>query len=164
LTEIKACRHDSPHHPVIHRRKIMAERLTRQLVAEKAIVHAEIPAATASEVDRTFEMPTALYTAMAALFAGFIVVTGIGFREPEMILPMGICAVFLIGIFGVPAVWVRMRPETASRAKSWDRFKAEGIQTPFGHVTAREATIQMLILPVLILLWGIAVVTIAALA
>jgi hypothetical protein len=143
----------------------MAERIARQLVADKAIIHAEIPAATmAPTVDRTFEMPTALYATMAALFAGFIVVTGIGFRDPEMILPVGICAVFLIGFFGIPAMWVRMGPENISRAASWSRFKAEGIQTAFGRVSARDATVQMLMLPVLILLWGIAVVTIAALA
>jgi hypothetical protein len=35
--------------------------------------------------------------------------------------------------------------------------------TNTGRLNAREATIQMLILPVLIVIWGLAVVTIAAL-
>ena len=51
-----------------------------------------------------------------------------------------------------------------TRAKSWSRFQAEGIQTAFGRTSAREATVQVLILPVLIFLWGIAAVVIAAFA
>ena len=69
----------------------------------------------------------------------------------------------LVAAFGVPALWVRMAPDSRKSAKSWSRFQAEGIQTAFGPVTAGQATVQVLILPVLIFLWGIAAVTIAAL-
>ena len=141
----------------------MAERLTRQLIADKAIVHDTIPAVADFTVDRTFEVPSRLYVAMAGLFAAFLAVMAIGFPHKEMILPMAIFAIFLAGFFGVPALWVRMKPDNTVRPLTWSRFRANGIQTAHGRVTARDATIQMLILPTLILGWGIVVVTIAAL-
>ena len=52
----------------------MAERLTRELVAEKAIVHQESALLPPVTVDRNFGLPTALYGATVALllyFTGF---------------------------------------------------------------------------------------------
>ena len=142
----------------------MAERVTRQVVAEKAIIHAELPIAEPFPVDRSFELPTALYGAMAALYLGFVVVAAIGFAEREVLLPLAIIAVFIVMAFGVPAVWVRMAPGSRKAALSWSRFRIDGIGTAFGPLGSREAMVQVLILPALIFLWGIAVVTIAALA
>ncbi|MND00096.1 hypothetical protein D3C83_185940 [compost metagenome] len=56
-----------------------------------------------------------------------------------------------------------MQPENDTSPLSWGQFRNRGIQTLSGHLTASEATVQVLILPVLIFLWGIAAVTIAAL-
>jgi hypothetical protein len=142
----------------------MAERLTRQLAAEKAIIHEAPVLRLPTTVDRNFELPTGLYMAKAGLFFAFIAITSIGFASPEMILPAAICVIFTTLYFAVPAMWVRMKPEHPQRATSWARFQREGIMTPYGRATAGAATVQVLILPVLILLWGIAVVTIAALA
>jgi len=140
----------------------MAERISRQAVAEKATVHSEAALLPPHEVDRSFELPTRLYGATAGLFLGFMAVTGIGFRSPELILPAAVIVVFIFMAFAVPAIWVRMVPETRRRSLSWSRFQAEGIATEHGRTSARDATVQVLILPVLIFLWGIATVTIAA--
>lgn len=140
----------------------MAERVSRQLVAEKAIVHTESALLPPHVVDRSFEMPTALYAAVAALFLGFMAVTGIGFATRELILPVAVIVLFIFCFFGVPAVWVRMVPESRRQALTWSNFRMEGIATEHGRVTASQAMVQVLILPVLIFLWGIAVVTIAA--
>ena len=107
--------------------------------------------------------PTALYVATAALYLGFMAVTAIGFGNPELILPMAAIVILIIGAFGIPAIWVRMAPGSRRSAKSWSRFCAEGIVTEYGHTNSRDAMVQVLILPVLIFLWGIATVTIAAL-
>lgn len=56
-----------------------------------------------------------------------------------------------------------MKPDNSQRAGGWSRFQIDGIQTLTGQTTAAAATVQVLILPVLILFWGFAVVTIAAL-
>ena len=142
----------------------MAERLTRQIVAEKAIVHDTLPAIERAphQVDRTFELPTALYGITAALFLGFIVVMALGFGNPALVLPLAVCALLIVAFFGTPAIWARLAPPTTSKAKGWGRFQHEGIQTPFGNSAGRDAAVQVLILPVLIFLWGLATVTIAA--
>ncbi|HEY6817312.1 MAG TPA: hypothetical protein VI168_17370 [Croceibacterium sp.] len=140
----------------------MVERLTRQQIAEQAIIH-EAPVAIAPHVvDRTFEIPTGLYVAMAGLFFAATMTMAIGFAAPMLVVPTAIFAVFIGMFFAVPAVWVRMKPDTPQRAMNWDRFRRFGIMTLYGHCTAGAATIQLLILPALILCWAIAVVTIAA--
>src|SRR5690606_30820776 len=141
----------------------MAERLTRQLVAEKAIVH-EAPVLRApTTVDRNFELPAALYAGTAAGYLGFLGLMTLAFGNPHLIIPMAIFVVFIAMFFGVAAMWMRMKPDHAQRLTGWARFQRDGIMTPFGRCSANAATVQVLILPGLIFLWGIAVVTIAAL-
>jgi hypothetical protein len=138
----------------------MVERLTRQQIAEQAILH-EAPTLPMT-VDRTFEVPTGLYLAMAGLFFAAAGVMALGFAAPMMVVPTGIIAVFIAMFFAVPAMWVRMKPDNPQRATSWQRFRRQGIMTAYGRSTANAAAIQMLILPALILLWALVVVTIAA--
>ena len=136
--------------------------ITRQLVAEKAIVHETLALRQPTTVDRSFELPTGLYVAMAALFFAAAGVMAIGFAAPGMVVPTGIIAVFIAMFFATPAMWMRMKPEHPQRLQLVSRFRRQWIMTAYGHSTAGAATIQVLILPALIFLWGIAVVTIAA--
>jgi hypothetical protein len=141
----------------------MAERITRPLVAEKAIIHAAPTLRAPTTVDRNFELPLALYAATAALYFAFVGVMAIGFGNPGLIVPMGIIVTFIAMFFAVPAMWMRMKPEHPQNPTAWARFQQKGIMTAFGHTGAAAATVQVLILPALILIWGLAVVTIAAL-
>src|SRR5690606_17710622 len=139
----------------------MAERITRQLIAEKAIV-CETPVLRNVAVDRSFELPTGLYVSMAALFFAAAGVLALGFAAPLMVVPTSIIAVLIAMFFAVPAMWVRMKPDHKGHTGSWNRFRLNGVMTPYGRSTANAATVQMLILPALILFWAVAVVTIAA--
>lgn len=140
----------------------MAERLTRDQIAEHAIVH-QAPALRApTTVDRNFELPAALYVGTAGCYLAFLGVMAAGFGNPGLILPMAIFVTFIVMAFAVPAMWMRMKPDHAQKLTSWDRFRRHGVMTAFGRSTASGATVQVLILPVLILLWGFVVVTIAA--
>jgi len=141
----------------------MAERITLPLLAEKAIVHAAPPVRRPTTVDRNFELPAGLYLGTAAAYFAFLGVMAVGFGNPGLILPMAIFAVFIAMFFAVPAMWMRMGPENPQRLTSWARFRRQGVMTAFGHASANAATVQVMILPVLILVWGFAVVTIAAL-
>ena len=96
------------------------------------------------------------------LFLTYLAIMAAGFPHPEMILPMSIFVLFIGAAFGVPALWVRMKPDNPTRALSWDRFRYDGISTGSGHLTAGEATVQVLLMPALIVFWGLCVVTIAA--
>ena len=167
----------------------MSERLNSATVAEKAIVHAELPksrvgthgffetsgmglaealAPAADErpnirqdVDRTFEMPSVLYGATVALYLGFIAMLGIGLSSPELAIPMAIFAIFIVGLFAAPAAWLTLGRKPQARAKSFGELMRGGIDTHTGRLKGRDAAVQMMILPVLIVAWGSAVLVIA---
>ena len=141
----------------------MAERLSREFVTARAIVHEAPQLRAPTTVDRTFELPAALFFGTAACYLAFFAVMAAGFGNPHLILPMAIFVVFIVMAFAVPAMWMRMKPDHAQTLTSWSRFSREGIMTAFGRSTAGAATVQVLILPVLILAWGFVAVTIAAL-
>lgn len=113
-------------------------------------------------IDRSFELPTALYVATVACYFGFLAVMGAAFMNPGLALPMVAFVISIIGGFGLGAKWVRMQPENHQRPLSYGRFRNRGIQIATGHLDGGSAMVQVLILPVLILLWGIAVVVIHA--
>lgn len=143
----------------------MAQKLNRQQVAEKAIIHAEAPVLRAPhEVDRNFGLPTALYVVTACGYLGFLGVMAAAVGNPGLAIPMTIFVTFIVMAFGVCAQWVRMNPENPTRALGWDRFRHDGIMTATGRLSASQATVQVLILPVLILVWGIIGATIIALS
>ncbi|ABC62651.1 hypothetical protein [Erythrobacter litoralis] len=146
----------------------MSELLTRDLIADKAIIYDTHPVdprtnAPRGFFDQTFELPARLFAASLALFVAFLAVMTVGFGNPELILPMAIFGIFFAGFYGIPVLFVRQAPNESNTGQSWREFKAQGVQTLTGRLPASEAAIQMLILPVLILAWGIACVTIAAL-
>ena len=167
----------------------MSERLNSATVADKAIVHTELPTARLcphelfekpqmsiaealsvkadeqanirQDVDRTFEMPSVLYGATVALYLGFIAVLGIGLATPGLALPMAIFAIFIVGLFGAPALWLGLGREPEARAKSFGQLMRNGIATNTGLLKGRDAAIQMMILPVLIVVWAFTVLVIA---
>lgn len=138
----------------------MSNQITRERIAAKAIIHEDMRAPTT--VDRTFEIPAALYGATVACYLGFIGVMALGFGAPALAIPMVIFTISIVAGFAVPLIWTRMSPESRSRPLDWGRFSARGIQTFTGRVTAGQAAAQVLVLPVLILLWGIVAVSMAA--
>ena len=167
----------------------MSERLNSATVAEKAIIHAELPKARRSahelfekpqmsvvealsakadeqtnirqDVDRTFEMPSVLYGATVTLYLGFIAMLGLGFSSPELAIPMAIFAIFIVGLFAAPAAWLRLGRKPEARAKSFGELMRGGIDTHTGRLKGRDAVVQMMILPVLIVVWGSTVLVIA---
>lgn len=113
--------------------------------------------------DHTFEFPTAIYGIMAALLFGFLIVMAVGFAAPGMVLPMAINFAFLTAFFAVPGIFVAVSPDDIGpNATRWSDFMREGVDTATGRTSGQEAIILALILPFLILCWGVAVVTIAA--
>jgi hypothetical protein len=140
----------------------MAERLTREIVAAKADVHDTLALRAPTTADRSFELPAALYVGTAAGYLGFLGLMTLTFGNPGLVLPMAIFVLFIAMAFGVPAMWMRMKPDHPQRLTDWGRFQRRGIMTAFGHTTAGAATVQVLILPGLIFVWGLAIVTIAA--
>jgi hypothetical protein len=122
---------------------------------------AEAPVRHQVEADRNFGLPTALYGATVAGYLGFLLVVGSAFANPVLAIPMAIFVVFIIAGFGVPALWTRLAGNTTA-PQTLGEFEQRGIQTNTGRLAAKDATIQVLILPVLLVIWGLAVAVIAA--
>lgn len=141
----------------------MSERHDSQLLAAKADIVAA-PDSLRACTDRSFELPTGFYVATVGSYLAFLAVMAIGFQSRDMVLPMVIFVGYIVMLFGTPALWARMKPDNASRAMSMEQFWARGIDTATGRLTGGAAAAQVLILPVLILFFGMAVVTIAALS
>ncbi len=113
------------------------------------------------EADRNFGLPTALYGATIACYLGFLVIVGSAFANPVLAIPMAIIVLLIVAAFGVPAIWTRLK-DNSSEPETLGEFETRGIMTNTGRLTARDATTQVLILPVLLVCWGLAVAVIAA--
>lgn len=130
-----------------------------QLKADARLVAAPLER---SCTDHSFELPGGLYAAMAVLLFGFLAVLAIGLPTPGLIVPMAVNFIFLTAFFAVPAIFVRAARDPA-RPGSWAAFLDRGIETATGHCGGKEAAVLMLLLPVFIFGWALAIVTIAAL-
>jgi hypothetical protein len=138
--------------------------MTRQIDQKQLLSRNEIvanPAQRACE-DQSFELPTAVFGAMAALFFGFLIVLAIGLAHPQLAVPMGINFAFLTAFFAVPAVFVKASGGK-TRSLGWSEFMSKGVETASGHSSGSETVVLTLILPFLIFCWAIAIVTIVAL-
>lgn len=113
------------------------------------------------EADRNFGLPSALYIATIACYFGFLVIVGSAFANPVLVIPMAIIVVLIVAAFGVPAVWARLR-DNSSAPQTLGEFETRGIMTNTGRLRPRDAAIQVLILPVLLVVWGLAVAVVAA--
>ncbi len=139
----------------------MSRHLSRDVISTQASIvkaPARMPVA-----DRSFELPKGLYFTTAGCYLAFLVILSTAFSSPGLLIPMAICGILLLGYFGVPALWTRMAPESRTQPMAWQQLRSRGIATHTGHLSGSEAAIQMLVLPVLIVMWALAVVTIAAL-
>lgn len=112
---------------------------------------------------RHFDLPVSLHAAYFGLVLVYLGLMAFGFRSPGMVLPIAICLLFTAAFYVVPAMWSLMGPVHGDRPPSLTALLGEGIQTHTGWCRGSDAVAQVLILPVLILAWGIAVVSIAAL-
>lgn len=140
--------------------------MSRRQTRECLVVRDEIVAAPAKRAceDQNFELPNAIYIAMATMFAGFIAALSLAFRGGHMVVVYGVIFSFIAAFFGVPALFPGQVPEESrTKALGLFDFGHRGIGTATGRATAREATILVLLLPFLILCFGIAVATIASL-
>jgi hypothetical protein len=138
----------------------MAEHISQQDLARIATI-TDAPVVT--KADRTFGLPTGLYVVTAGAYLAFIALMAAMLGNPGLVIPLVICALAIVAGFGVPTMWSGMKPDNDSKPLTFGQFQHRGIDILTGHLTASEAAVQVLILPVLILAWGIACAVIIAL-
>ena len=144
----------------------MSKHIPAKLLQHKARILKAPEAQSRVEVDRSFEMPRVLYGVTVGLYLAFIGIMFAGLSSPGLVIPMVIFAVFIIAGFGVPAIWTKLATpgaQSGQKAMAYSEFKRQGLMTNTGHLSARDAAIQMLMLPVMIVCWGLFIVSVAAL-
>jgi hypothetical protein len=136
--------------------------MTNRLKSELLIRSDEIVEAPAPRAcdDQSFELPSGIYVAMAALFAGFIGVLGLALHGGQMALAYAVIFAFIAAFFAVPAIFPAMA-SSRKKALSWADFRSRGIQTATGRSSAGEATVLVLLLPALIFCFGVAIAVIS---
>ncbi|MFC4294415.1 hypothetical protein ACFO0A_05005 [Novosphingobium tardum] len=140
----------------------MTQKITARELADVARI---VDAPTRNTpVDRNFGMPTRLYGITVGSYLAFFGVMAAGFQTRQLAIPMVIFTLYVVMAFGVPALWTRMQPDNPGAPQTWREFRRRGMQTGTGPIGAGDAIVQVLLLPVLVLFWGIAVVAVAALA
>lgn len=113
--------------------------------------------------DRDFNLPVSLHAGFIGLFVAYLGVMWLGFSSPGLAIPMAICVIFTVAFYVVPMKWATMGPANPGRAMSFKRLMDRGVDTINGRCSGGGAVAQVLVLPALVFLWGLAVVTIAAL-
>lgn len=136
--------------------------MTTRQTSELLTVRNEIvaPPAPRACVDQSFELPGGLYVAMVLMFTGFIAVLSLAFRGGHLAVVYGVIFAFIAAFFAIPAMFPAMAP-SRKKALAWSTFLVRGIDTATGRSTAREATVLVLLLPFLILCFGVAVAIIS---
>lgn len=115
-----------------------------------------------NRVERQFDLHPALHLALFGGFFAYLGIMWLAFGNPELVLPFAIFVVFLAGSLIVPAWWGRVARQEGPR-QSWAEFLQEGVDCATGHLNARETAVQVLIMPAMLVLWGLIVATIRAL-
>ncbi|WP_336986991.1 hypothetical protein [Altererythrobacter aquiaggeris] len=141
----------------------MSQRTHSEVIARQAKIHDRSVVRGFQGPDRSFESPRGLYLVTAFCYLAFLAIMAATVASPGLIVPLGICTVFIGMFFAAPTVILRQTPESGGLAKSWGQLKARGIMTNTGHLAGHEAAVQMVMLPVLIVVWGLAVSLIVAL-
>ncbi|RSY80609.1 hypothetical protein DAH66_15675 [Sphingomonas koreensis] len=112
--------------------------------------------------EHVFDLHPALHI---ALFGGFFAYLGImwaAFGEKGLAIPFAIFAIFLAAAFIVPAWWARVAPGEG-RKPGWNEFLGEGIVCETGRLDAGGAMVQVLIMPVMLIGWGLFLAAVRAL-
>ena len=115
------------------------------------------------KVDRTFELPAGLYLMTAGAYLGFIGLMAVLFMTGGLAIPLVVIALFIVMAFSIPAMWTGLGEDDGARRLSWSNFQSKGFMTHDGPITATAASVQVLILPFAILVWGLAIAVIVVL-
>jgi ABC-type dipeptide/oligopeptide/nickel transport system permease subunit len=133
----------------------------QDLIARGEARIVEAPEAKSPARDRSFGLPSALYGGTVACYLGFIGVMAMAFANPALAIPLTIFALFIVAGFGVPAIFTRLKGNDI-KPLTLGQFENVGIVTHTGRLAPRDAAVQVLLLPVLVLFWGLTAAIIAA--
>ena len=111
---------------------------------------------------RTFDLHPALFAVTVGCYLAYLVVMAVTFMNDELVIPFAIFAITIVAGFLVPGLWARVAGPAVGRMQSWADFMSEGIDTYTGHLSGRSAAVQVLIMPVMLVGWGLIIAIIRA--
>jgi hypothetical protein len=123
-------------------------------IFEQAVRHAELPLRR-NRGERTFDLHPGVHAAVIGAYFAFAAILCTAFMGKDLIVPAAIFAIGIAALFVTPGLWARVRPDDGLRKQSWSEFMAEGVECITGHLTAREALAQILVLPAMLVGLGL---------
>lgn len=123
---------------------------------------AKVATIRSNRAERTFGLPPRLFITTIGAYFAFLAIMAAIFMNAELVIPFAIFAIYISMAFGVPGLWAKVAGRPLGRVQTWDEFRFEGMTIETGHISGVGATVQVLLLPVLVLGWGIAVAIIVA--
>lgn len=126
------------------------------------IVAYDARSVVSGQYGRAFDLPPVLFAMTVGCYLAFLGVMAAAFMTGELFLPFVIFVTYIAMAFGVPALWAKMAPPAPGQKQDWAAFMRDGFTCATGHLSGAGAVTQVLMLPVLILAWGIAIAIIAA--
>jgi Flp pilus assembly protein TadB len=127
------------HHPV------------SEIVQKARIVPSPQAAPKLNRGQRVFDIHPGVHMMVMGAWTAFVAILVTTFMGSDLIVPAGICAVGMAGLFLTPALWARVVPDDGLRKQSWAEFMSEGVECITGRLTAGQALAQIMVLPALLL-------------
>jgi hypothetical protein len=121
------------------------------LPAEQLQAQADILAAPLrrNRAERVFDLHPAVHLMLAGLLLAFPAILLATFMGPDLVVAGAIVIIGALSLFITPALWAKVQPKDDRPRQSWAEFMAEGVECNTGHLSARGAMAQILVLPVL---------------
>ena len=133
----------------------MSNQFSRTELAQAGMV-VQPPALRRNLAERSFGLHPALFVATIGAYVAFLGIMTTVFVSPELVVPFAICFVYVAMAFGTPAIWARISPRPEGRYQSWAESREEGLKIATGRISSGGAIAQVLVLPVLIVGWALA--------
>lgn len=107
------------------------------------------------------DLPPKLEALVAGGLLAFILLLVMAFNGQEMVLPTAFIILVVSAFVALPMMWGRIMPRALRPHDHMWQFLKGGVRVQTGRLTAREAMIQLLAMPLLIFVLALAFVAIS---
>ncbi len=126
----------------------------------RAVTDEAAPATTPRPLLRSLDLPGRVHGLMTAFYLSFLVSMALAFGvSDKMGIVLAVCAVYALLFFMVPVMFTRVPGVDGTRV-GWRRMKRSGMGTHFGPMNSHAVLGQVLVVPICVALFGLAVIII----
>lgn len=121
-----------------------------EILEQKARIHAA-PLLRRNRHERVFDLHPGVHAMVIGAWFAFVAILLVAFMGPDLVVPAGICILGVASLFVTPGLWAKVKGDDGLPRQSWSEFMDEGVATYTGHLEAKEALAQIMILPALLI-------------